>query len=75
MTLDQLDGPSRVVTGMIKDLHYYGRTPVIFASRSPHMEDIGALRPLCASKSERPELKNWSLNIALEFASRGAERM
>ena len=51
MVLDHLDAPSRVLTGMVKDLHYYGRTPVIFASRSPHMEDIGALRPLCAGQS------------------------
>jgi hypothetical protein len=41
MVLDHLNAPSRVVARMIKDLHYYGRTPVIFASRSPHMEDIG----------------------------------
>ena len=74
MVLDHLDGPSRVVTGMIKDLHYYGRTPVIFASRSPHMEDIGALRPLCALKSERIEIKNWPEHIALEFARRDAEK-
>ena len=75
MVLDHLDGPSRVVTGMIKNLHYYGRTPVIFASRSPHMEDIGALRPLCANKSERLEVKNWPQEIALEFARREAERI
>ena len=74
MVLDQLDAPSRVLTRMIKDLTYYGRTPVIFASRSPHMEDIGALRPLCANKSERLELKNWPLQIALEFAQREVER-
>ena len=60
---------------MIKDLHYYGRTPVIFASRSPHMEDIGALRPLCAGKSERMELKNLPPQIALEFAQREAEKI
>jgi hypothetical protein len=66
MVLDQLDAPSRVVTGMIKDLHYFGRTPVIFASRSPHMEDIGALRPLCALKSERIEIENLPQKIALE---------
>lgn len=72
MVLDQLDAPSRVVTGMIKDLHNYGRTPVIFASRSPHMEDIGALGPLCTNKSERLELKNWPHSIALEFARRNA---
>lgn len=74
MVLDHLDGPSRVVTGIIKDLHYFGRTPVIFASRSPHMEDIGALQPLCALKSERVEMKNWPQHIALEFAQREAER-
>jgi len=75
MILDHLDAPSRVATGMIKDLNYYGRTPVIFASRSPHMEDIGALRPLCANKSERLELKNLPPQIALEFAQREAEKI
>ena len=74
MVLDHLDAPSRVVTGMIKDLHYFGRTPVIFASRSPHMEDIGALRPMCARKSERIEIKNLPHPVALEFAQREAER-
>jgi hypothetical protein len=74
MVLDHLDAPSRVIAGMVKDLHYYGRTPVIFASRSPHMEDIGALRALCANKSERLELKNWPNQIALEFAQREAEK-
>ena len=75
MVLDHLDAPSRVVTGMIKDLVYYGRTPLIFASRSPHMEDIGALRPLCALKSERIEIENLPQKIALEFAQRNAERI
>ncbi len=74
LALDQLDAPSRVLAGMIKDLHYYGRTPVLFAARSPHMEDIGALRALCANQSERLEVKNWPLNVALEFAWREAER-
>src|ERR1039458_7139373 len=72
--LDHRDAPSRVVTGMIKYRHYYGRTPVIFASRSPHMEDIGALRPLCANKAERLEVKSFPPQIALEFAQREAER-
>jgi len=75
MVLDHLNAPSRVVTGMIKDLHYYGRTPVIFASRSPHMEDIGALRSLCPGKSERLELQNLLPQIALEFAKREADRI
>lgn len=75
MVLDHLDGPSRVVTGTIKDLYFFGRTPVVFASRSHHMEDIGDLRPLCALKSERVEVANWPQPIALEFAQRQAASM
>ncbi|MGB8478524.1 MAG: ATP-binding protein [Acidobacteriaceae bacterium] len=75
LVLDQLSGPSRVVTGMIKEMNHYGRTPVIFAARTPHMEDIGTLLPMCADRSERTELKNLTSHIALEFARREAEKM
>ncbi len=68
LALDQISGPSRVVTGLIKDLNYFDRTPVVFAARSPHMEDIGALQPMCARSSERLELKEFAPPIALEFA-------
>ena len=74
LVLDHLSGPSRVVTGMIKEMNYYGRTPVIFAARTPHMEDIGTLQPVCADRSERVELKNFPFAIALEFAQREAEK-
>lgn len=74
LALDQLAGPSRVVTGLIKDLNYYDRTPVIFVARTPHMEDIGALQSRCAGKSERLELKEFLPPIALEFARREASR-
>jgi hypothetical protein len=39
------------------------------------MEDIGALRPLCANKSERLELRNLPPQIALEFAQREAKKI
>jgi len=74
MVLDHLDAPSRVVTGMIKDLHYYGRTPVLFASRSPHMEDIGACAR-CARQVGANGLRNLPPQIALEFAQREADRI
>ncbi|MGD0732989.1 MAG: ATP-binding protein [Terracidiphilus sp.] len=74
LVLDHLAGPSRVVTGLIKDLNYFDRTPVIFVARTPHMEDIGALQPMCASKSERLELREFAPPIALEFAKREASR-
>jgi hypothetical protein len=74
LVLDHLAGPSRIVTGLIKDLNYYDRTPVIFVARTPHMEDIGTLQPMCAGKSERLELKGFSPPIAFEFALRESER-
>jgi hypothetical protein len=74
LVLDQVSGPSRVVTGIIKDLNYYDRTPIIFAARTHHMEDIGTLQPLCSDRSERTEVKNFAPVTALEFARIQAER-
>ena len=74
LALDHLSGPSRVVTGMIKEMNYYGRTPIFFAARTPHMEDIGTLLPMCSDRSERVEVKNLTPPIALEFAQREVER-
>jgi hypothetical protein len=74
LALDHLAGPSRVVTGLIKDLNYFDRTPVVFVARTSHMEDIGSLQPMCAGKSERLELKEFLPPIALEFAKREANR-
>lgn len=68
LALDHISSPSRVVSGLIKDLNYFDRTPVIFVARTPHMEDIGALQPMCARNSERLELKEFAPPIALEFA-------
>lgn len=74
LALDHIAGPSRVVTGLIKDLNYFDRTPVIFVAHTPHMEDIGNLQPMCAGKSERLELKEFLPPIALEFARKEANR-
>lgn len=74
MILDHLSAPSRVLTHMIKELNYYDRTPVFFAARTPHMEDIGTLQPLCADRSEQVEMKNLPSPIAMEFAHREADK-
>jgi AAA domain len=36
LVLDHLAGPSRVLTGMIKEVNYYGRTPVFFGTYTAH---------------------------------------
>ncbi|MGB6133403.1 MAG: hypothetical protein WBG54_16610 [Acidobacteriaceae bacterium] len=74
LVLDHLASPSRVVTGIIKEFSDYGRRPVFLAARTPHMEDIGALQPMCADRSERLEIRNFTPSVALEFARREAER-
>ena len=74
LVLDHLAGPSRVITGIIKEFTDYGKRPVIFAARSPHMEDIGTLQPLCPDRSERLEVKNLAPSVAVDFARREAER-
>lgn len=74
IALDHLAGPSRALTGLIKDLNYYERTPFVFVARSPHMEDIGSLQPMCAGRNQRLEVKEFAPPIALEFARREASR-
>lgn len=74
LVLDHIAGPSRLVTGAIKHFTDYGKRPILLAARSPHMEDIGALRPLCADRSERLELKPFPAAVAMEFARREADR-
>lgn len=74
LVLDHVAGPSRVVTGLIKEFSDYEQRSIIFAARTPHMEDIGALQSMCADRSERLELKNFPVPIALEFARQEAVR-
>ena len=73
LVLDHLSGPSRVVTGIIREFSDYGQKPIYFAARTPHMEDIGTLQSMCADRSERLEMSNLAPAIALEFARREAE--
>lgn len=75
LVIDHVQAPSRVVSKIIKELGYYGRTPIFFGARSAHMEDVGALQALCYDKKERLEVMNWAPEIALEFAYREAERI
>ncbi|HTW47211.1 MAG TPA: hypothetical protein VMD92_04640 [Acidobacteriaceae bacterium] len=74
LVLDHLAGPSRIVTGIIKEFSDYGQRPILLAARTPHMEDIGPLQSMCADRSERLEVRNFTPAVALEFAKREAER-
>jgi hypothetical protein len=70
--LDQVQSPSNAISHILKELNYFERTPVLFAARSEHMEDIGGLRSLCLNRTSRVELKPWPAPVALEFAKQQA---
>jgi hypothetical protein len=74
LVLDHLAGPSRVVTGIVRGFSDYGQRPIFLAARTPHMEDIGTLQPMCADRSEQLEVRNFTPAVALEFAKREADR-
>ena len=75
LVVDHVQSPSRVIAKIVKELGYYGRTPIFLGARSSHMEDVGALQALSYDKKERLEMMNWPPDIALEFAHREAERL
>lgn len=72
LVLDHVQGPSVALGHLVKELNYYNRTPIVFAGRSEHMEDIGSFRTFCTDRSSRLELKPWPLTAALEFTRRHA---
>ena len=74
LVLDQLNGPSRAVTALIKDLHHFVRTAPWSLPPDHRTWRISARCNPIADKSERIEIKNWPQPIALEFAYREAEK-
>jgi hypothetical protein len=75
LVLDHVQSPSDAQGRLVKELNYYGRTPILFAGRSEHMEDIGSFRSLCIERAARFELKPWPPAVALEFTRLHAEAM
>jgi hypothetical protein len=75
LVVDHVQSPSRVIAKIVKELGYYGRTPIFLAARSSHMEDVGALQVLSYDKKERLEMLNWHRDVALEFTCREADRI
>lgn len=70
LVFDHVQSPSVALGHLAKELNYYNRTPIVFAGRSEHMEDIGSFRAFCTDRSSRLELKPWPHAAALEFTRR-----
>jgi hypothetical protein len=75
LIFDQLCGPSAALSRLIKDLHYLGRTPMVIAARSAHMEDIGTLFPIVAQRAQQIHIAEWNKEAAMVFARKVASQL
>jgi hypothetical protein len=74
VVLDHLRGPAAALSADVRDLMFYGGTPVVAVARSAHMEDLGFLTPIFALRSERMRLGNFTCSQATHFAEKVARR-
>jgi hypothetical protein len=75
VVLDHLRGPAAALSSDIRDLMFYGETPVLAVARSTHMEDLGFLTPMFALRTERMQLANFAPVEATQFAEQVAHRL
>jgi hypothetical protein len=68
VVLDHLSQPSAAFASDMREVTNWAATPVVGIARSPHMEDVGFLRPLFADRQEKMELKNFEEDTAASFA-------
>jgi AAA ATPase domain len=70
LVLDHLQAPSQSFAAAIKDVWGRTETPLIASARSAHMEDVGFLLPFFSDRSQRFALRNFTLDVAADFALR-----
>lgn len=68
VVLDHMSQPSAAFASDMREVSNWASTPIIGIARSPHMEDIGFLRPLFADRQDKMEMKNFEQNVAASFA-------
>lgn len=74
IVLDHLRMPSQSFAASVREVLGWGRTPVVAVAHSPHMEDLGYLAAFYPDRADRLELKNFTPEVAGEFARRAIER-
>lgn len=75
VVLDHLKAPSQAFAAAVREITDWGKTPVVAVARSPHMEDVGFLRPLFAERSDRFELRNFARPAAEQFVQECVSRL
>jgi len=75
IVLDHVQSPSQSYATALKDVCSWTETPLIAASRSEHMEDVGFLLSMFSDRSAKFALRNFDLDTAKEFAMQTAREM
>jgi DNA polymerase III delta prime subunit len=75
IVLDHVQSPSQSYAAALKDVCSRTGTPLVAASRSEHMEDVGFLLPMFSDRSARYALRNFDSDTAKEFAMQTAREM
>lgn len=74
IVLDHLQGPGAGFSSDIRDIMFYGGTPVVAVGRSPHMEDLGFLTPMFVVRSDQMGVQPFGRVETAIFANDIAER-
>jgi DNA polymerase III delta prime subunit len=75
IALDHVQSPSQSYAAALKDVCSWTGTPLIAASRSEHMEDVGFLLSMFSDRSAKSALRNFDSDSAKEFAMLTAREM
>ena len=68
IVLDHVKSPSQSFAATMKEVCGRAETPLIAAARSAHMEDVGFLLPLFSDRPQKFALRNFSSDVAKDFA-------
>jgi AAA+ superfamily predicted ATPase len=75
LLLDHIQRPSQAFSTAIKDVCSLTNSQIVVAARSAHMEDVGFLLPMFPERADKFCLRNFSPQIALEFAQEVGQQM
>jgi hypothetical protein len=75
IVLDHLQSPAAGLSSDIRDIMFYGETPVTAVARSAHMEDLGFLAPMFVVRTDQMKLPNFGRSQTEQFAQEVARRM
>jgi hypothetical protein len=75
VVLDHLRRTSASLASDVREMIFWGNTPVVAVARSAHMEDLGFLTTWFALRSDRMHVRAFTPAVAEQFAERIANQL